>query len=151
MIARTLCVDDFPGAVTLCEGSSPEETRRHARAVAVPLGWFFSRSYRSSLGLVALCSTRVGVDIEVLDETVTADSVLTVDERRITATPADWCSWFSAKEALAKALGDARKYDARSLDSPALWRDDPHGRWRARQLRVPSGYVGWVVWESSDS
>lgn len=94
-----------------------------------------------------MSTSRVGVDIEVIDLTVTAAAVLTKKESRLGGGPDDFCSWWSAKEALAKALGDARKYDPRELETPALWTTPQQGRWQAQRLEVPSGYVGWIVWE----
>ena len=148
MSSRPLVVEGFPGHVWLIESSSPEQTRDLARSMAIPDHWLTSRSYRNQFGLVAANRSRVGVDIEVIDVSVTADAVLTRDEARIAAGPLEWCAWWSAKEGLAKALGDARKYDPRRLESPALWPFGRQGRWRAEQLDVPTGHVGWVVWEA---
>ena len=148
MSSRQLVVEEFPGHVWLIESSSPEQTRDLARSMAIPDHWLTSRSYRNQFGLVAANRSRVGVDIEVIDVSVTADAVLTRDEVQIAAGPLEWCAWWSAKEGLAKALGDARKYDPRRLESPALWQFGRQGRWRAEQLDVPTGHVGWVVWET---
>jgi phosphopantetheinyl transferase len=95
-----------------------------------------------------MASSRVGVDIEVIDMTVAPDAVLTHEESYLGGGPVDFCSWWSAKEALAKALGDARKYDPRRLASAALWQLGRQGRWQAKRLDVPTGHVGWVVWET---
>ncbi len=96
-----------------------------------------------------MSAKRVGVDIEVVDLSVTAEAVLTESESRLDGGPADFCNWWSAKEALAKALGDARKYDPRSLESPALWPTSQQGFWQARPLEVPVGYFAWIVWETN--
>ena len=114
----------------------------------MPANCFTSRSYRNRFGLVATSASRVGVDIEVIDMSVTADAVLTPGEARIVSTPAEWCNWWSAKEALAKALGDARNYDPRRVESPALWQGGHQGRWCVERLDVPDGCVGWIVWET---
>jgi len=148
MSTRPLQVEGFPGLVVLIESSSPTEARDTARSLTVPVGWFTSRSYRHHYGLVASWTWRVGVDIECIDLTVTADAVLTPTEASVAGGPADWCAWWSAKEGLAKALGDARHYDPRRLGSPALWPFGHEGRWYAQRLDVPEGLVGWVVWES---
>lgn len=92
---------------------------------------------------------RVGVDIEVIDLSVTAGAALTEKESHLGGGPGGFCSWWSAKEALAKALGDARKYDRRSLESPALWAIPRQGNWQAQPLEVPTGYVGWIVGETT--
>jgi hypothetical protein len=143
-----LVVKEFPGYVWLFESSSPVEVRGLARSVAIADRWFTCRSYRNQFGLLAANPSRVGVDMEFIDVSVTADAVLTRDEARIAAGPMEWCAWWSAKESLAKALGDARLYDPRRLESPALWPLGRLGRWRAEQLDVPTGHVGWVVWET---
>jgi hypothetical protein len=76
---------------------------------------------------------------------VTTDAVLTRAEARTGGGPTEWCSWWSAKEALAKALGDARRYNPRGLASPALWHLGRQGRWHARRVGVPTGYFALVV------
>ncbi len=54
-----------------------------------------------------------------------------------------WC----AKEALAKALGDAVDYDPRRLESPIRWPELRSGPWRARPIpALPAGHVGWLCW-----
>ena len=143
-----LPVVDFPGVVYFLEASSPAETRVVARSIETPPEWHWSRSYRGNFGVVAFSPMRVGVDIEVIDPTVTSDAVLTPTELRAEGSGEALCSWWSAKEALAKALGDARHYDPRSLATPARWQSGFQGRWIARNLAVPSRYVGWLIWES---
>jgi hypothetical protein len=148
MTGRSIAVDAFPGRLILVTEDSPAAARDVARATPVPHGWITSRSYRGRYGLVAAAPVRVGVDIERLDDAVTADAVLTPLEAGRSGGPNDWCSWWSAKEALAKALGDARAYVGHRLESPALWPCARAGRWRAERLPVPDGFVGWVVWEA---
>jgi hypothetical protein len=113
-----------------------------------------SRSYRHPLALVALHDGPVGVDIERVGELDArfAAAVCTQAERGRYAAgglPAGWLSdlWCS-KEALAKALGDALRYDPARLDAPLDWPDGRAGPWRARRLQVPEGHVGWVCWRS---
>jgi 4'-phosphopantetheinyl transferase superfamily len=110
-----------------------------------------SRSYAFPYALIGWHADRIGVDIE---------RIVPCDERfgRSICTPAEadrghgdrevislWCG----KEALAKALGDALRYDPRRLESPAAWIDGACGPWRARPLPAPAGYVAWVCWRSS--
>ena len=149
MRTSRLVVDGFPGEVLLLESSSAQITRARARSVNIPQGWRSSRSYRGCYGLVAMAPERVGVDIEVLDLSVAAEAVLTRDERALEPRPEEVCRWWSAKEALAKALGDARNYDPRRLETPALWPSGHQGCWRAEGLGVAVGNVGWVVWETN--
>ena len=147
MRGRALQVADFPGSVMFFEDDNPTELRKEARAVVLPEAWKSSRSYRLSYALVGVGPTRVGVDLEVLDSSVGADAVLTRGEQSLGGSSSDWCVWWSAKEALAKALGNARNYDPRRLDSPALWRNGREGRWVARRVMIPEGLIVWVVWE----
>jgi hypothetical protein len=118
---------------------------------------FRSRSYRDPYAVVAGWSARVGVDLERLDAGLDrgfGEAIATPDERcRFGAQlddPAFLTVLWSAKEALAKCLGDAVDYDPRRLDSPLLWGEGPlrrAGRMRAVRLEPPAGYVGWLVWE----
>ena len=142
-----LDVPGFPGCLVLFAEATPAAARASTHAISIPRGWSSSRSYRDGYGLLAAAPVRVGVDIEHVDESVTSDAVLTPIEAKRTEGAAHWCAWWSAKEALAKALGDAKNYDPRRLESPALWPNAGTGRWRTQQLRVPAGYVAWVVWE----
>jgi hypothetical protein len=148
MTLDRLAVVGFPGLIYLIEAASPSAARTAARSLETPPGWFASRAYRSHFGVVGMGPARVGVDIEVFDPTVTADAVLTRREQGLESGSGDLCRWWSAKEALAKALGDARRYDPRHLESPALWSQGREGRWIAGELCVPAGFVGWVVWEA---
>ena len=112
-----------------------------------------SRSYCFPYALVGWHSDRIGVDIERIvdcDEEF-ARSICTPQEAERAAGRDDeeivslWCS----KEALAKALGDAVRYDPRRLQSPVAWHDGASGRWRARRLAAPDGYCAWVAWRST--
>ncbi len=113
-----------------------------------------SRSYRYPYALVACHTRQVGVDIERVEELGAEflDSILTPGERLTVGTAYDarhvsslWCS----KEALAKALGDALRYDPRRLESPAGWPGETSGPWRALALDAPPGHVAWLCWRSS--
>jgi hypothetical protein len=147
MTRVALEVAEFPGQLAFVAESTPAKARNLIRATRVPEEWIASRSYRDAYALLAAAPVRVGVDIERIDESVTPDAVLTPLEARQWGGPADWCSWWSAKEALAKALGDAKNYEPQRLESPALWPNARTGRWRTQQLPAPPGYVAWIIWE----
>ncbi len=113
-----------------------------------------SRSYCFPYALVGCHADQVGVDIE---------RVVECDERfaRSICTPAEeqeapWrsneeiVSLWASKEALAKALGDALRYDPRRLESPRGWANRASGPWRAGPLPVPGGYRAWVCWCSAN-
>ena len=95
----------------------------------------------------------VGVDLERIQtcDTPFADLICTPTERRDPACVTDpdhyltslWCS----KEALAKALGDARRYEPSRIDSPIIWSRDPARTWQATELAVAPGFVAWLCWE----
>lgn len=70
--------------------------------------------------------------------------------RFTTAGPDNYLtSLWAAKEALAKALGDALCYEPSRLGSPQHWPRGQAGPWRAKQLPAPSGHVAWLCWWSS--
>lgn len=109
-----------------------------------------SRSYRFPYALVGWHSDRIGVDIERIEpcSPALAESI---------STPGEWAaqiaigdeavtSLWSSKEALAKALGDALRYDPRRLESPVSWAHGAAGPWRARRLPAPAGYCAWMCW-----
>jgi phosphopantetheinyl transferase len=114
-----------------------------------------SRSYCYPYALVAWHTEPVGVDIERIEplEQAFTESICTPSERRMLTgdehpdvfPSALW----SSKEALAKALGDARRYDPRRLDSPAFWLQGQAGPWRAALLPVPARHSAWLCWRSS--
>ena len=116
-----------------------------------------SRSYRYPYALVAMHTERVGVDLERISfcDTAFAELICTRTERRDPACLADpdryLTSLWSSKEALSKALGDARRYEPSRLESPLHW---PHrtGRMLARdRARVVPGFVAWLCWEAHAS
>ncbi|MEO8966966.1 MAG: 4'-phosphopantetheinyl transferase superfamily protein [Solirubrobacteraceae bacterium] len=114
-----------------------------------------SRSYRYPYALITWHSEAVGVDIERIEpfDDAFLESIRTPSERRIAPSEGDpdqyvtslWCG----KEALAKALGDALRYDPRRLGSPLLWRNGQSGPWRAAELTLIDRHVGWLCWRSS--
>lgn len=123
--------------------------RSHPDALAAP---FRCRSYRYPFALVAWHDKPVGVDIERIGPT---DGALA----RVLCTPGElaerdrgndrdrWLlSLWSAKEALAKVLGDAVAYEPSRLGSPARWPEGRAGRFRAETLEVAAGYVAWLCW-----
>jgi hypothetical protein len=130
--------------------------RDWARAQAAASGGVrVARSYRYPIALVGWHTEPIGVDVERVDpyDEAFAESICTPSDRsRARPESAEelaslWCS----KEALAKALGDARRYDPRRLESPARWPCGEAGPWRARALEAPYGYVAWVCWRVSKS
>ena len=113
-----------------------------------------SRSYRHPYALLAWHDHPVGIDIERIEPVDRAflESISTPSERvslRVRNEAADVISLWCSKEALAKALGDARRYDPRRLESPVRWPEGRSGPWRARRLEAPAGYLAWVCWRSS--
>jgi hypothetical protein len=139
-------------------GLDEDELRAWARAeTAVLPAPHTSRSYRYPYALVTWHSEPVGVDIERVEplEETFMESICTPSERGLldeAAPPRGFVSSFwSSKEALAKALGDALRYDPRRLESPLLWPDGQAGPWRAAALALPPGHVGWVCWRSASA
>ena len=57
---------------------------------------------------------------------------------------------FFAKEALAKALGDALLYDPRRLESPRTWLGGNAGRWHAAELPVGPSHLAWICWAGDE-
>jgi hypothetical protein len=116
-----------------------------------------SRSYRYPYALVAWHDEPVGADIERVGpcQSGFAELICTPEERDrwagSVATDRDLTSLWSAKEALAKALGDAVNYEPSRLGSPSAWPDGRAGPWRAVELVAPSGYVAWLCWRTSGS
>jgi 4'-phosphopantetheinyl transferase superfamily protein len=123
--------------VMLIEANSPEELKAHARALGGD-----SRSYCHPYALIGFHDGPIGVDIErvVPCDTRFAESITTPDEP-VPTTDEEIISLWSAKEALAKALGDAVDYDPRRLPAP-----HDGDVWRAWELPLPNGYRGWACW-----
>ena len=133
------------------EGLEAASLKARARALGRPIGArAVSRSYAPPYALVGWHSGPVGVDIErvVSCDEQFARSICTPTERARSAwgSDRDVVSLWSGKEALAKALGDAVRYDPRRLESPASWSGGASGPWRAATLTVPDGYCAWVCW-----
>ncbi len=160
-VARSLrlAVEEGGPRVLLLEAGSsePDEAslRQAARLIADGLrARHTSRSYRFPYALIAGHDRAVGVDIERSeppDESF-LESICTPSERRVLAgdsAQVDVSSLWCSKEALAKALGDALRYDPRRLESPQMWPNGRSGPWRAQQLAAPAGHVAWVCWRSS--
>ncbi len=146
--------DRYPGLALLdatAEGLDERGLRERARSLADASGAAaVSRSYSHPLALVAWHSDRVGVDIERVvpcDESF-GRSICTPEEEADEPwrRDEDIISLWASKEALAKALGDALRYDPRRLDSPCGWTDGRSGPWRARRLRVGAEHRAWICW-----
>ena len=146
--------------------------RDFARSTAQNSGSVWTcRSYRYPYALVTAYDEVLGVDIEHVTscDAALADLICTPAERGDPACVDDrdnyLCSLWCAKEALAKALGDAMSYVPSRLGSPTRWPvaqtevSELHdatlaaygaprhaGRWRAAPLGTPEGYVGWLCW-----
>lgn len=126
--------------------------REHAAAAGAP---HVCRSYRYPYAVVAWHSEPLGIDIERIEpfDGDFMESICTAAECLLPVEEDDpdgylsalWCS----KEALAKALGDALRYDPRRLDSPMFWREGQAGPWRAASLLAPAGHSAWICWRSS--
>lgn len=155
-----LNVDEDGPEVRLLDarGADLSETvlRRWARSQRRPdEGTFVSRSYRYPFALVTWHTGPVGIDLERIEacEPGFAQSISTPAERSAAAhggEPGDpyaislWCG----KEALSKALGDARGYDPRRLESPLRWPEGRCGPWRAVELPAPAGHIAWICWRA---
>jgi phosphopantetheinyl transferase len=115
-----------------------------------------SRSYRFPYALVAWHDRPVGVDLERIGsrDLAFAGVICTPDERADLDEDGDLdrrlTSLWSSKEALAKALGDARSYDPSRLTSPSSWPELRTARWQAAPLEVPESHIGWVCWRRTD-
>jgi phosphopantetheinyl transferase len=128
--------------------------RRWARSQREPDDrTFVTRSYRYPFALAAWHTGPVGIDIERIAACPPgfAESISTPAEHARPASgelgyDASLISLWCAKEALAKALGDALRYDPRRLESPLGWPAGHCGPWRAAQLAAPAGHVAWICW-----
>ncbi len=147
---------DWPRAFLLDArpaGMSPKGLREWARRLSRDCGApHTARSYRYPYALVAWHRHPVGTDIERVEacDVALADLVCTLEERSAPELEADpdqyLTSLWAAKEALAKALGDALNYEPGRLCSPQNWPGGQAGPWRAQQLPAPSGHVAWLCW-----
>lgn len=113
-----------------------------------------SRSYRYPFALAAWHETPVGVDLEQVQDfdPLFASSVCTEAELTrlggVRDRSAFLTSVWAGKEALSKALGDPLSYLPQRLDSPEVWQSSAAGRWQARRIAAPPGYLGWVCWRA---
>jgi len=112
-----------------------------------------TRSYRFPWALVAWNDGPVGVDLERIGPATRdfAESIATPAERTELELHPDLDGWVTelwcSKEALAKALGDALRYDPRRLEAPIRWPGLRSGPWRASPVtRLPPRHVGWLCW-----
>ena len=114
-----------------------------------------ARSYRFPYALLAWHSEPVGVDLERIEpcDEAFAELICSASER-VDARMQDerdaylsslWCS----KEALAKALGDALRYDPGRMESPICWPGLRAGPWRARSVDSVPGHVAWLCWRDT--
>jgi 4'-phosphopantetheinyl transferase superfamily len=127
--------------------------RRWARSQRQPdAGTLVTRSYRYPFALVAWHSGPVGIDLERIEACAPGfvESISTPEERSAPLPGDDpdayAISLWSGKEALAKALGDALRYDPRRLASPLGWPDGRCGPWRSTRLTPPAGHLAWLCW-----
>lgn len=114
-----------------------------------------ARSYRFPYALLAWHSEPVGVDLERIEscDEAFAELICTPSERtdarmwdeRDAYLSSLWCS----KEALAKALGDALRYEPGRLDSPMRWPGLRAGPWRARSVESVPRHVAWLCWRDT--
>jgi hypothetical protein len=140
----------------LAAGLDERGLRAWSTAEAARVGApYTSRSYRYPYALMAWHTEPVGVDIERIEpfDRALIESIATPAERRLFTDDfypdALLASLWSSKEALAKGLGDAVRYDPRRLDSPVLWPDGRAGPWRAVLLPLPAGHTGWLCWRAT--
>jgi 4'-phosphopantetheinyl transferase superfamily len=129
--------------------------RDRARVISATVGApYVSRSYRHPYALVSWHTGPVGIDLERVEpcDAAFARSICTPAETIEWATLEDASVYFSSlwcsKEALAKALGDALRYDARRLEAPMLWPAGRAGAWNAARLPMGPGHVAWLCWRS---
>jgi len=129
-----------------------EGLRERARAATPSLAPCSSRSYKFPFAIVAWHTSAVGVDLERLGTFPRSrfSSIACPEERAADADGEqfDVTDLWSGKEAAAKAMGDARRYDPRIMLSPVLWPDGRAGRWRARRVAVPQGHIAWMCWQA---
>lgn len=135
-------------------GRLREWARSEVSAFGAP---YATRSYRYPYALVAWHRSPVGVDLERVerhDDAFAATVCTSVElEQLLSSTDRDrrLASLWASKEALAKALGDAVDYDPARLEAPCRWPQGTSGRWRAEQLWIVAGYVGWICWQHTQT
>ena len=120
--------------------------------VAAP---WISRSYAFPYAMVAWHDTAVGIDIERVEPCSVEFAELVCTPSEIAHTPWDGplddhlTGLWSSKEALAKALGDALRYDPRRLGSPMYWPEGRAGTWRTAAITAPAGHCAWLCWREA--
>lgn len=131
------------------------ELRALARSVSVTSGSeYASRSYSFPYALIAMHDRPVGVDVERIGrcDSQFADLICTRDERVEVARAGEadklLTSLWSSKEALAKGLGDALRYEPSRLDAPARWPNSQAGAWSCEEVAIDRAHVAWVCWRS---
>ena len=125
---------------------------------------FASKSHSRGLTVVLQSNHPCGVDLESLDSEIEPwlfadqrfqDFVLAPGEAQAIKASKYAEHGFlatvvwSSKEALAKALGDARKYSPSRLRSPISWESEPVQNWEAEFIEIEfadhSRFCIWVV------
>jgi len=126
--------------------------RRLTESAAAP---WVSRSYAFPYALIAWHDAPVGIDIERIERCSMAFAEMVCTPSEMAFTPADGpvddhlTGLWSSKEALAKALGDALRYDPRRLGSPMYWPEGRAGTWCTAALRAPAGHCAWICWRGA--
>jgi phosphopantetheinyl transferase len=131
------------------------DLRRAARELSASTqADYLSRSYSYPYALVAWHDHPVGIDIERIgpSDAGFADLICTREERLEAARVSDLdrflTSLWSSKEALAKGLGDALRYEPARLESPSRWSFRQAGAWRCSEISVDPDHVAWVCWKT---
>mgnify|MGYP000246338021 CR=1 FL=1 len=137
--------------------------KSHLAPAHDPLGeTFFSRSYWADYSITVSNSQRCGIDMESsssaqlnwsINNPIFQDSMLAPGELDRIKKSKYWKlpnlerNIWSSKEALAKALGEAKNYQPNKLYSPILWETNPAMGWHAsfREFTV-EGCVPLLVW-----
>ena len=123
---------------------------------------FFSRSYCANFSITVTNSKRCGIDMESISGTqpdwninnpLFQDSMLAPGELERIKQSSYWeqpnleQNIWSSKEALAKALGEAKNYQPNKIYSPLTWKTNPTIGWNAtfREFTAEGG-VPLFVW-----
>lgn len=129
-----------------------------------------TRSYSGAFSIEAVSKSRCGIDIEIPEilenewnmDSKSFDVAILAEGERDKILSSKYASdlnlptviW-SSKEALAKALGDATRYEPNKLESPIVWANLQHGRWQAVHVdfRTPDQkrLIVWFVYESGSN
>lgn len=144
---------------TIDSGSSTNQSFKYGAGVG---GDFRSRSYSGSFFIEVISGSRCGIDLEIpsdsaidwsIDSPAFEKAILSRGEKDlILATeyrdmPNLATVIWASKEALAKALGDASKYEPSDLVSPICWTEGKQGKWQATHLDfVTQSLERLIVW-----